>query len=212
MKCLVLSQFTVGLAPETLRRSNLGALSTGRYSAVSLCALLVKFITYEIMFYCLILDSSKVNIERALSTNARNSGHFVQGHIDYSATILDTWREKDSLWIKLSLPAEYAALVVPKGFVALDGTSLTVCEVHTPTDSRSDGWFTIMLVAHTQQNVIFPSKTKGDRVNVEVDVLGKLVASSLQGIFGQVQEQIQTLQKENAALATRLNALEAKAQ
>merc|ERR1719296_170492 len=62
--------------------------------------------------------------------------------------------------------------VVPKGFIAIDGTSLTVCEV------KSDGpdgenWFTFMLVEYTQQKIIVPTKQVGDTVNIEVDVLGK---------------------------------------
>lgn len=59
--------------------------------------------------------------------------------------------------------------IVPKGFIAVDGTSLTVCEV----SSGKENWFTFMLVEYTQQKIILPFKGVGDTVNVEVDVLSK---------------------------------------
>ena len=141
--------FSVGLAPETLRRSNLEKLQKG----------------------------SKVNLERALKTSSRNSGHFVQGHVDCTGKIIDKWREGESLWVKVVTPKEYLNYIVPKGFIAIDGTSLTICDVNT-----NENWFTFMLISHTQQNVIIPQKAVGDLVNIEVDVLAKLVASSLDGL------------------------------
>mmetsp|Transcript_23130 Transcript_23130/g.52167 ORF Transcript_23130/g.52167 Transcript_23130/m.52167 type:complete len:234 (-) Transcript_23130:59-760(-) len=99
--------FKVGLAPETLRRSNLGDLAAGE----------------------------RVNLERSLPADGRNSGHFVQGHVDCTGTILSKEPDGESLWIKVAAPPDLMRLVVPKGFIAIDGTSLTVCEVpirHTP--------------------------------------------------------------------------------
>ena len=140
------NKFTVGLASETLRRSNLGKLSKG----------------------------SKVNLERALRADGRNSGHFVQGHVDCTGKIVDKWKENDSLWIKVNLPDTFMRYVVPKGFICIDGTSLTICDVDTKANC-----FTFMLIAHTQQHVIIPSKNIGEEVNVEVDVLAKMVDQSL---------------------------------
>ena len=140
------NKFTVGLASETLRRSNLGKLSKG----------------------------SKVNLERALRADGRNSGHFVQGHVDCTGSIVDKWKENDSLWVKVKLPEPFMRYVVPKGFICIDGTSLTICDVDTKTNC-----FTFMLIAHTQQHVIIPSKDVGEEVNIEVDVLAKMVDQSL---------------------------------
>lgn len=147
--------FTAGLAPETLRRSNLGALVAGE----------------------------AVNIERALKADGRNSGHFVQGHVDCTGEIIEKYFEKDSLWLRVCIPKEYIKYVVPKGFIAIDGTSLTVCDV-----DASMGSFTFMLIAHTQQNVIIPAKSVGEHVNVEVDVLAKLVAQSLGSVFDRLEK------------------------
>ncbi|CAG8508258.1 4344_t:CDS:2 [Acaulospora colombiana] len=137
------SWFKVGLAPETLRRTNLGDLKVGM----------------------------KVNLERAIAANVRFGGHFVQGHVDTTATILSITPEGNSLWFRLSLAdPSYLRYIIPKGYICLDGTSLTVCEVND-----EERWFSIMLIAYTQDHVILPSKQVGDKINVEVDMLGKYV-------------------------------------
>ena len=160
------NKFTVGLAPETLRRTNLGKLQPG----------------------------ARVNLERALRADGRNSGHFVQGHVDCCGTILSKWKENDSLWFKVQLPQDYIRYVVPKGFICVDGTSLTVCAVESSSDVS---WFTFMLIAHTQQSVIIPLKGEGDLVNIEVDVLAKMVETSVAGFTNRkVQDDVERLEKQ----------------
>ena len=88
--------------------------------------------------------------------------------------------------------------IVPKGFIAIDGTSLTVCEVNTKED-----WFTFMLVEYTQKKIIIPGKAVGDTLNIEVDVLGKYSESSMQAIIPRIEEleaTVETLLKEVAEL------------
>ena len=164
------AKFCVGLAPETLRRSNLGKLTKG----------------------------SRVNIERALKANSRNSGHFVQGHVDCVGVIREKWQEGDSLWLKIEIPKEYIAYVVPKGFIAIDGTSLTICEVN-----QHQHWFTIMLISHTQTAVILPHKNIGDEVNIEVDVLAKMVEQSMTGLNSRISELERTVEELKVSLAAR---------
>jgi riboflavin synthase len=157
--------FTVNLAPETLRRTNLGFLKSG----------------------------DLVNLERALKADSRNSGHFVQGHVDCTGEIIDKWKDGDSLWVKVSVPDEYIKYIVPKGFVAVDGTSLTICEVHTG-DELHVNWFTFMLISHTQQAVIVPKKSIGDLLNIEVDVLAKMVEQSTAASQGRLERRILALE------------------
>jgi riboflavin synthase len=150
--------FKVGLSPETLRRTYFGKLKPGE----------------------------KVNLERASEIGGRNSGHFVQGHVDGVGTVIDRWVDQDSLFYKIQVPTpDMMRYIVPKGFIAIDGTSLTVCET-------GQDWFTFMLVEYTQKKIIVPAKQIGDVVNIEVDVLGKYSETAL------------------AALLPRLEALEAK--
>jgi riboflavin synthase len=139
------SSFTVGLAPETLRRTNLGDLRQG----------------------------DGVNLERALAAGGRMGGHYVQGHVDGTGTIVGVRPDGDSLWMTFRAPADLLRYFVVKGFVAIDGTSLTIAE-------RRDDTFSVALVAYTQSAVSLARKTVGDRVNLEVDVIAKYVESLLQ--------------------------------
>ena len=70
--------------------------------------------------------------------------------------------------MKISAPSNILRYIVPKGFIAVDGTSLTVCLVN-----MEEGWFTIMLVAYTQQHICLPKKEIGSPINLEVDVVSK---------------------------------------
>ena len=77
---------------------------------------------------------------------------------------------------------------VPKGFIAIDGTSLTVCEVVDHDEEYGTGWFSFMLIEHTQNHVIMPHKPVGGKVNIEVDVMGKYVQRSLSSILARMTE------------------------
>ncbi|CAA0841519.1 lumazine-binding family protein [Striga hermonthica] len=137
------SEFSVGLSPETLRKTNLGELGIG----------------------------SPVNLERAVSPTTRMGGHFVQGHVDGTGQIVGMTAEGDSLWVKVKVERkDLLRYIVPKGFVAVDGTSLTVVNVFD-----DESCFDLVLVAYTQQKIVIPLKRVGDKVNLEVDILGKYV-------------------------------------
>jgi riboflavin synthase len=143
--CLTVTQlttdsFTLGVSPETRSRTNLEQLREG--------------------------DS--VNLERSLTPTSRMGGHFVQGHIDGVGRVVAFRPEKDSLWVTIEAPPLLMRYVVPKGFIALDGVSLTVVDVGADR-------FTVMLVAYTQQQISLARQTVGYAVNIEVDVLGKYV-------------------------------------
>jgi riboflavin synthase len=142
------STLTFGVVLETLRRTSLGARA----------------------------PDDGVNLEHALMPALRMGGHFVQGHVDGTGEIAALWPDGDSLWVTVLAPPEIVRLLVPKGFVAVDGTSLTVCNV----DDEA-GWFDFMLVRYTQDNIVLPTKKLGDKVNLEADILGKYVEKLLAG-------------------------------
>ncbi|KAE8734419.1 peroxidase 4 [Hibiscus syriacus] len=145
-----LGEFTVGLAPETLRKTSLSELKPG----------------------------SLVNLERAIQPTGRMGGHFVQGHVDGTGVIVGKEVEKDSLWIKVKADKNLLKYVVPKGFIAVDGTSLTVVDVF-----QEELCFNFMLVDYTQHKVVIPLKEVGKKVNLEVDILGKYVERLLRSGF-----------------------------
>ncbi|KAK9070769.1 hypothetical protein SSX86_011171 [Deinandra increscens subsp. villosa] len=144
------SEFKVGLAPETLRKTSLIELEKG----------------------------SVVNLERAVKPSTRMGGHFVQGHVDGTGEIVSMEPEGDSLWIKVKTSPEILKFIVPKGFIAVDGTSLTVVNVFDEEEC-----FNFMLVEYTQQKVVIPLKKTGQKVNLEVDILGKYVERLLSSGF-----------------------------
>jgi len=111
---------------------------------------------------------SKVNLERSVLPTTRMGGHFVQGHVDGTGRIRAMTPDEDALWVEIATDPVLMKYVVSKGYAAIDGTSLTV--VRTGED-----WFDVTLVAYTQAKITLPTKSVGDLVNLEVDVLAKYV-------------------------------------
>lgn len=119
-------------------------------------------------------------------------------------------REGDSLWVRIgSVPQSLIRHILPKGFIAVDGTSLTVCEVDT-----EGGWFTFMLIAHTQAHIALPHKAVGERVNLEADVLGKYASQAADAAVARVEAAVAKLESSMTAkldaLLARVAALESK--
>jgi riboflavin synthase len=110
-----------------------------------------------------------VNLERPLRADARLGGHIVLGHVDATVAIVDvTVLADDTRELRIELPSELASCVVEKGSVALDGVSLTV----TTVGERDFG---VALIPHTLAVTTFGRRRVGDRCNLEVDYLAKVV-------------------------------------
>ena len=105
-------------------------------------------------------------------------GHFVQGHVDTIAEIVRKTPDGDAVVFRFK-PRERDVLkyIVEKGFIALDGASLTI----TGTGEEDGGWFEIMLIKYSQEKVVMARKEAGDGVNVEVDMVGKYVEKCVVG-------------------------------
>ncbi len=132
--------FSVDVMPETQKKTNLGTLKPG----------------------------DRVNLERPLAYNGEIGGHLVQGHIDDTGRVIQIAREGDSLLMRFEAKPELMRYIVPKGFIAVDGTSLTV----TTKDIKSFG---VAIVGYTREHTILADKKPGDLVNLEVDIIGKYV-------------------------------------
>lgn len=113
-----------------------------------------------------------VNLERSLRINDRIEGHIVLGHIDGVGKIEDIEKIPSETKIWISVNKQIAGLLVPKGSIAVDGISFTIVDV-------SNEVFSVALVPHTLAVTTFKSKKKGDKVNIEVDILSKYVAKLL---------------------------------
>jgi riboflavin synthase len=136
--------FSVGLAPETLARTGLDELAHG----------------------------SRVQLERALLPTSRLGGHYVQGHVDSTGVIKAIRADRDALWLTIEAPSALMRYVAPKGYIAIDGASLTV--VHVGPD-----WFDVTIVAYSRARLALAEKPAGARVNLEVDIVAKYVEKLL---------------------------------
>lgn len=137
--------FTVDVVPETLARTSLGRLSRG----------------------------SHVNLERSATPATSLGGHFVQGHVDTTAALEKRTAEGDGARLRFVLPKEIARYVVEKGFIALDGVSLTVAGLARTT-------FDVALIPHTARGTTLGLLREGDLVNLEVDMIAKYVERLLE--------------------------------
>ena len=120
---------------------------------------------------------SRVNLERAMRADGRLDGHIVQGHVDGTGRVRALERRADDVRFAVDCDPEFAALLVPKGSIAIDGVSLTLVTVE-------DAGFDVALIPHTLAATSLADRKPGDRVNLEADVLGKYVQKYLERIHG----------------------------
>jgi riboflavin synthase len=147
-------EFSADVIGETLKRSSLGALQPG----------------------------SAVNLERPVRADGRLDGHIVQGHVDGTGTIVS--RQPAAGWeaVRISIPRELARYVADKGSVAVDGISLTVSGLGDGGDGDGDGsWFEVSLIPETLRRTTLGRKGPGEIVNLEVDMIAKVVERLLAG-------------------------------
>lgn len=123
--------------------------------------------------------NNPVNLERALSASSRLDGHFVQGHVDTTATVTQVTRtgQEVRLGFRLDNP-ELAIYLSPKGSVAISGVSLTVVDVE-------DATFSVALIPTTLAKTTLNVRNLGDKVNIETDMLAKIVVGYLRRVQGQ---------------------------
>lgn len=140
------SSFKASVMPETIKRTNLGSLSIG----------------------------DKVNLEWALAYGKRMGGHMVQGHIDAVGKYKSIRPEGNALLVDIEIPAALGCYVAEKGFIAVDGVSLTVVKTER-------GVVTVSLVEHTRDNTRFHLLKRGDAVNIEVDITAKYIENFIKG-------------------------------
>jgi riboflavin synthase len=132
--------FSIDIMTETLKRTNLGQLRVG----------------------------DKVNLEKPMALGGEMGGHLVQGHIDATGKVISMTQEGGAVVMRFEAPPEVTRYIVPKGFIAVDGISLTVVD-------RDSASFSVSIVDYTRQHTTFVDKKVGDTVNLEVDIIAKYV-------------------------------------
>jgi riboflavin synthase len=132
--------FSVEVMPETKKLTNIGSLNT----------------------------SDRVNLERALPAQGRFGGHFVQGHVDATGMLYSLIPEGAAIIVTISAPEEILKYIVKKGFIAVNGVSLTVI------DSNAQQ-FSFSLVTYTRNSTNLSMLKQGNTVNLEVDIMAKYI-------------------------------------
>lgn len=105
-----------------------------------------------------------VNAERAAKDGAEIGGHPLSGHVDFNVAIVDVKQIEDNYCIRLALPNTWKRYVFSKGYIALNGASLTVADVN-----KQEGWFEVWLIPETRRMTVFESKEVGDFINIEIE-------------------------------------------
>ena len=121
-------------------------------------------------------SSSQVNIERAMKATDRFGGHFVQGHVDGTATVAAIDKHGKYADITFSADAELLENMVAKGSVAVDGVSLTIANI-------DQNGFTIAIIPETLKRTTLSTARTGDRVNIETDMIVKTIKRQLENIL-----------------------------
>lgn len=140
------NQFTVDVMPETVKATSLQTVKRG----------------------------SKVNLERAMAAGGRFGGHFVSGHVDGTGVIKSKKPIDNAVYYEIETDLELLKIIILKGSIAVDGTSLTVFGL-------TENSFTISLIPHTMSETILGKKGPGDLVNLECDMIGKYLHHFLTG-------------------------------
>ncbi|WP_397535312.1 riboflavin synthase subunit alpha [Roseateles sp.] len=107
---------------------------------------------------------SRINVERAARDGAEIGGHPLSGHIDFMATIAEIRRPENNHVIRIAVPAPWMRYVFAKGYIAINGASLTVADA-----DRQAGWFEVWLIPETLRMTTFGDKDVGARLNIEIE-------------------------------------------
>ena len=149
-----LDRHQVSLVPETLKKTSLGSLKPG----------------------------DLINLERSLRVGQGIEGHFVQGHIDNTGSIVEIKKAKNAdeneTEVTVAYPSIYKDLVVPQGSIALHGISLTLAKIGQSEDT-SQSLFSVCIIPHSYENTNISKWQKGSLLNIEFDILGKYVRNIL---------------------------------
>lgn len=144
------ARVTFDAMEETLRRTTIGEIAAGR----------------------------RVNVERSAALGDEIGGHLVSGHVTGTAEIAEVTTPENNHVVTFRVPPAWMKYILPKGFVALDGASLTIVDV-----DRAAGTFTVWLIPETLRMTTFGWKRVGDRVNLEIDARTQAIVDTVEQVL-----------------------------
>ena len=111
-----------------------------------------------------LVEGSEINVERAARDGAEIGGHPLSGHVDFTATLASIRQPENNHVLRISVPPRWMRYVFAKGYIAINGASLTVAEA-----DRREGWFEVWLIPETLRMTTFGAKRPGDALNIEIE-------------------------------------------
>jgi riboflavin synthase len=107
---------------------------------------------------------SRINVERAARDGAEIGGHPLSGHVDFQATLASVRRPENNHVMRVAVPAPWMRYIFAKGYIAINGASLTVSDAN-----RAEGWFEVWLIPETLRMTTFAEKDVGASLNIEIE-------------------------------------------
>lgn len=159
-------------------------------------------VSFDVMYQSLQITTlatlragDRVNAERAARDGAEIGGHPLSGHVDFQATVQQIRHEQENYCIRFQVAQEWLRYVFAKGYIAINGTSLTISDVN-----KTEGWFEVWLIPETRRMTTFEDKQIGSAVNIEIERGTQVVVDTVRATL---EEKLGTLLPMLEALLTR---------
>ncbi|WP_241144396.1 riboflavin synthase subunit alpha, partial [Achromobacter xylosoxidans] len=155
--------------------------------------------TFDVMLQSLAIttlgsyqEGDRANVERAAKDGAEIGGHPLSGHVDFTSEVVMVKSSDTNRLMRFSIPEAFRKYVFAKGYIAINGASLTVSEVN-----RAEGWFEVWLIPETRRMTVFEEKQVGDHVNIEIErgtqVVVDTVRETVQESLGKLQPLLEAI-------------------
>lgn len=138
-------------------------------------------LTFDVMLQSLMITTlaqysvgSHVNAERAAKDGAEIGGHPLSGHVDFTASVLSVRKDQNNSCMRIAVPKMALRYIFAKGYIAINGASLTVSEV-----DKAEGWFEVWLIPETRRMTVFEHKVVGDQLNIEIERATQVVVDTV---------------------------------
>lgn len=122
--------------------------------------------------------NSPINVERAARDGAEIGGHPLSGHVDFTATLANIRQLENNYVLRIAVPSQWMRYIFAKGYIAINGASLTIAEVN-----RQEAWFEVWLIPETLRMTVFAEKKVGDTLNIEVERTTQVVVDTVRNVL-----------------------------
>jgi riboflavin synthase len=150
-----------------------------------------------------LVEGSLLNVERAARDGAEIGGHPLSGHVDFTAQVAEIRQPENNRVLRFAVPQRWVRYVFAKGYIAVNGASLTVAECN-----RQEGWFEVWLIPETLRMTTFGQKRVGDALNIEIEratqVFVDTVRDALEERLGPLMPALEALLKAQGSSVDEL--------